>query len=114
MLLKLHDSCFYCHARSEKEYHMDHVIPFNYVYQTEIFNIVPVCNTCNSSKNDRLPTLKIFERVVEKNKKLSLRRAYTDEWYRKLYDTCVTSYHGSRPFFDPHKLVVGRLGGKFS
>ena len=93
---------------------MDHVIPFNYVYQTEIFNIVPVCNTCKSSKNDRLPTLKIFEREVERNKKLSLRRDYTDEWYRKLYDTCVTSYHVSRPFFDPHKLVVGRLGGKFS
>jgi hypothetical protein len=102
ILLELHDDyCFYCQAKSEKVYNMDHVIPFNYLYQTEIFNIVPACNICNSSKNDRLPTLEIFERVVERNKKLSLRTDYTDEWYRKLYDTCITSYHGSRPFFSP-------------
>ena len=113
ILLELHGSCFYCQAKSEKGYHMDHVIPFNYLYQTEIFNIVPACNTCNSSKNDRLPTLEIFERVIERNKKLSLRKDYTGEWYRKLYDTCVTSYHGSRPFFDSLNIQVGRLGGKF-
>ena len=102
ILLELHNSCFYCQAKSQ-EHHMDHVIPFNYLYQTEIFNIVPACSTCNSSKNDRLPTIEIFERVIERNKKLSLRRDYTDEWYRKLYDTCIASYHGSRPFFNPVK-----------
>jgi 5-methylcytosine-specific restriction endonuclease McrA len=64
ILLELHDSCFYCKNKSEKIYHMDHVIPFNYIYQTEIFNIVPACNTCNSSKNDKLPTLEIFENVI--------------------------------------------------
>jgi hypothetical protein len=112
ILLELHDSCFYCQAKSDKGYHMDHVIPFNYLYQTEIFNIVPACNTCNSSKNDRLPTLEIFERVVERNNKLSLRNDYTDEWYRKLYDTCLDSYHGSRPLFDSQK--IDRVWGKFS
>src|SRR5690606_31184254 len=106
------NSCFYCRTKSLKEYHMDHVIPFNYLYQTEIFNIVPACNTCNSSKSDRLPTLEIFERVIERNKKLSLRRDYTDGWYRKLYDTCIASYHGSRPFFNPLNNV-NRFGDTF-
>lgn len=101
ILLGFHDCCFYCQAKSQRGYHMDHVIPFNYLYQTEIFNIVLACNTCNSSKNDRLPTLEIFERVIERNKKLISRRDYTDEWYRKLYGACIDSYHGSRPFFHP-------------
>lgn len=114
ILLELHDdSCFYCQAKSQRGYHMDHVIPFNYLYQTEIFNIVPSCNTCNSSKNDRLPTLEVLERVIERNKKLILRRDYTDEWYRKLYDTCITSYHGNRPFFNP-LYNVDRFGEAFT
>ncbi len=114
ILLELHDSCFYCKNKSDKGYHMDHVIPFNYLYQTEIFNIVPACNTCNSSKNDRLPTPEIFNKVISRNNKLNLRKDYTDEWYRKLYDTCLESYHGSRPIFDSHKSEVEGLGGKFS
>ena len=58
---------------------MDHDIPFKHLYQTEIFNIVPACNTCNSSKNDRLPILEMFNRVLNRNKKLALRKDYTDE-----------------------------------
>lgn len=44
---------------------------------------------------------------------MSLRSDYTDEWYRKLYHACLTSYHGSRPFFNSHKLEVNRLEGEF-
>ena len=93
---------------------MDHVIPFNYLYQTEICNIGPACTSCNSSKNDRLPTLEVFDRVISRNKKLSLRKDYADEWYRKLYDICLESYHGSRPFFDSYNTSIERLEGKFS
>jgi 5-methylcytosine-specific restriction endonuclease McrA len=91
ILLGMHDTCFYCQAKSQKGYHMDHVIQFNYLYQTEIFNIVPACNSCNSSKNDRLPITEIFERVIERNKKLILRKDYTNEWYLKLYGACIDS-----------------------
>lgn len=101
ILLRMHDSCFYCHAKSEKGYNMDHAIPFNYIYQTEIFNIVPACVTCNSSKNDRLPTMEIFEEIKIRNNKLDLRKDYSNEWYQKLYDTCINSYHGNRTFFAP-------------
>ncbi|ALI37230.1 hypothetical protein NMY3_03043 [Candidatus Nitrosocosmicus oleophilus] len=79
---------------------MDHVIPFNYLYQTEIFNIVPACIACNSSKNDRLPIQEIFERVKNRNDRLVIRKDYNHEWYQKLYETCLTSYHGNRPLFE--------------
>jgi hypothetical protein len=41
-ILTMHISCFYCNARAAN-YYMDHVVPFNFIYQTEIFNIVPAC-----------------------------------------------------------------------
>lgn len=103
IILELHDSCFYCNRKSDEAYNMDHVIPFNYIYQTEIFNIVPACTACNSSKNDRLPTQELFERVKNRNSNLILRKDYNPEWYEKLYETCLPSYHGNRTFFDPLK-----------
>ena len=36
--------------------HFDDVIPFNYIYQTKLFNVVVACSICNRRKNDRLPT----------------------------------------------------------
>jgi hypothetical protein len=31
--------------------------------------------------------------------KLGLRQDYTEDWYQKLYDSCVTAYHGNRLYF---------------
>jgi hypothetical protein len=98
ILLKIHDACFYCNAEA-LSYYMDHVIPFNFIYQTEIFNIVPACVNCNSRKSDRLPSQEIFNRVKERNRMLSLREDYTEEWYQKLYETCIASYQRNRLFF---------------
>ena len=99
-ILKMHDSCFYCNAK-KLNYSMDHVVPFNFIYQTEIFNIVPSCINCNSKKLDRLPTQKIFDEVKVRNKRLTLRKDYTEDWYQKLYESCIMSYHGTRPYFSP-------------
>ena len=67
--------------------------------QTELFNVVPACQECNSNKSDRLPIQAIFEMVKERNKKLLLQDDYTDDWYQKLYDSCLTTYHGNRSYF---------------
>jgi 5-methylcytosine-specific restriction endonuclease McrA len=100
IIVKMHDSCFYCNSKTGN-YFMDHVISFNFVYQTEIFNIVPACSSCNSKKSDRLPTQEIFNNVKERNRNLTLRKDYTEDWYQKLYESCTTSYHGVRPYFFP-------------
>jgi hypothetical protein len=100
IILEIHDSCFYCNAKV-LTYYMDHVIPFNFICQTEVFNVVPACINCNSRKSDRLPTQEIFNRVIERNRKLTLREDYTEDWYRKLYESCMTSYQGNRLPFSP-------------
>ncbi len=98
-ILNIHDSCFYCKAKTCPC--MDHVIPFHFIYRTEIFNIVPACIRCNSIKSDKLPTQQIFNGVKERNTKLTLTEDYTEDWYQKLYESCMTSYQGSRPPFSP-------------
>lgn len=76
------------------------MIPFNFIYQTEVFNVVPACINCNSRKSDRLTAQEIFNRVIERNRKLTLREGYKD-WYQKLYESCMTSYQGNRLPFSP-------------
>ena len=103
IILKIHESCFYCGVKPSNYYYcMDHVIAFNFIFQTEIFNIVPACPDCNSRKSDRLPTQEIFDKVKQRNKQLGIKQDYTEDWYQKLYDSCVTVYHGNRLYFtDP-------------
>lgn len=100
IILELNNKCFYC--KEKPGICMDHVIPFNFIYQTEVFNMVPACQECNSVKNDTLPTQELFELVKGRNSKLLLRQDYTDDWYQKLYDNCATNYQGHRPYFSPY------------
>ena len=46
----------------------DHVIPFNFIYSTEIFNFVRACRNSNSQKSDILPARHIFDKVLQRNK----------------------------------------------
>lgn len=100
ILMRFHHSCFYCNKNAEN-YHIDHVIPFDYVFHTDIFNTVPACIECNSKKSNRLPKKEIFGDVLKRNKRLSDLKDYTPEWYQNLYDKCIIEYHGSRDFFSP-------------
>lgn len=98
ILLKIHDSCFYC-PKKEDVYHFDHVIPFDYVFHTDIFNMVPACAECNLKKSNRLPERSIFDLVIKRNESLSLPAEYSKEWYTNLYDKCAVEYHGNRDYF---------------
>jgi hypothetical protein len=98
-LQKLHPACFYC-GSAERD-HIDHIIPFDYLFSTELFNLAPACARCNSKKLNRLPTKEIFDRVLERNKKLVIVNDYDPEWYQNLYRKCVIEYHRNRDYFEP-------------
>jgi hypothetical protein len=84
-LLMFHgNACFYC-GKPVERYHIDHVIPFDYLFSTELYNSVPACANCNSQKLNRLPTEEIFAKVLERNKKLAMPNCYDQEWYQNLY-----------------------------
>ena len=48
--------CFYCHESFGKsDMHVDHFIPFSYIYDNDEWNLVLSCAKCNLSKSDSLP-----------------------------------------------------------
>ena len=48
--------CFYCGQRLEPEKtHVDHVIPFDYIADTSLWNLVLACQKCNCKKLGNLP-----------------------------------------------------------
>jgi hypothetical protein len=100
-LLEFHDYiCFYCGNRPADRHHFDHVIPFDYIFQTDVFNSVPACMRCNLAKSNRLPSREIFDRVLKRNQEMTgMLKDYSPEWYQNLYQKCLVEYHGNREFF---------------
>jgi len=94
-VLKISDNtCFYCPAKNVK-FAMDHFVPWNYLGQTEQYNMVPACTPCNSSKNDKLTDRKYLDKLIERNKKLKkLPMGYSKEFLTNMYENAIVEYHG--------------------
>jgi len=107
--------CFYCDKpyMIAKKRHIDHVIPFNYIFSTDVFNCVAACIKCNLRKHDSLPACEFFDAVVTRNAGFRHRLTklpnvvkrsfadYDDVWYKKTHNACYTEYHGNAALFKP-------------
>lgn len=104
----LQDSkCFYCNDRA-KSPHTDHVIPYNFIFSTDLYNCAISCQTCNCEKSDTLPAKKYFDHAVKRNKELCdyMEKSnifYNEDSYKCLFDMCVSDYNGRMHFFKPSK-----------
>ena len=62
-------NCFYCeNPLSKNETHVEHVIPFDYVAEDNIWNFTLTCQKCNCAKLDSLPPEKFLEELINRNK----------------------------------------------
>lgn len=63
------DKCFYCDAELEpgKCTHVDHVLPYDYVGDTDLWNLVLACQRCNCEKSGSLPPKQYVIRLKERN-----------------------------------------------
>ena len=60
--------CFICGKETtEKELAIDHVIPWSYMYSDDIWNLVYVCQRCNSIKSNVIPNKIQVDRLKERN-----------------------------------------------
>ena len=96
--------CFYC-DRGIKKYHVDHVIPFNFVFATDLYNCTLACQQCNCVKSDMLPNKELFNNVIERNRDITkdmqkINLIYDEESYIQVFDTCIKEYNGDI-FFTP-------------
>lgn len=97
--------CFYCKKPFEKR-HVDHVIPFNFVFSTELYNCVLSCQRCNCKKSNTLPHKDQFDKVVTRNREKSdymreQRIAYDEGSYCMLFKKCEIEYNDKK-FFKPY------------
>jgi len=61
--------CFYCpNILVDREIHVDHFIPWSYIFENEAWNLVLACRNCNSKKSDRLAQEKFLENLISRNK----------------------------------------------
>ena len=70
VLWSISNKCFYCEEDLllDKNTHVDHVIPYDYIGDTEMWNLVLACRECNCVKLDRLPPRRYTENLSERNK----------------------------------------------
>lgn len=63
-------NCFYCNnpLNPGRETAVEHVIPFVYIAEDEMWNFVLACNKCNSRKLGSLPPNKFVNDLIERNR----------------------------------------------
>lgn len=60
--------CFYCGRKlSPKKIDVDHFIPWSFIKDDNLWNLVLACPSCNRSKNDRLPDKRYLESLLQRN-----------------------------------------------
>lgn len=65
------NDCFYCDRPLEKEWDVDHFLPWSFVLDDKLWNMVPSCKTCNSKKSDGVPSRRSDE-LVRRNDQIFL------------------------------------------
>lgn len=63
------NTCFYCGTKLSGIVHVDHFIPWSYVKDDKMWNFVLACNSCNSKKNNKIPSKRLMITILDRNKK---------------------------------------------
>lgn len=69
------EECFYCGTAFDgiTRPTVDHVIPWSFLVDDPLWDLVAACAHCNSSKSDWLPDLRYVEKLVQRNAALVAR-----------------------------------------
>lgn len=83
------DCCFYCGKKlTPKDTDVDHFIPWSFVKDDNLWNLVLSCQSCNRQKNDKLPSDLYVRKIVNRNKLLIEKlnaENYSHERIERLY-----------------------------
>jgi hypothetical protein len=65
--------CFYCEAPlgEQRAPTVDHVIPWSFLLEDDLWDLVLACTRCNSAKSDWLPDHAFIEKLLLRNRGLS-------------------------------------------
>ena len=71
-----------------KQYDIDHFIPWSFVMNDELWNLMPMDSSLNSSKNNRLPKWKPFFEIFAGNQFILYEKIYEMPELHKLFEAC--------------------------
>jgi 5-methylcytosine-specific restriction endonuclease McrA len=61
--------CFYCNRRlDDLQTHVDHFIPWSYIFEDEAWNLVLACERCNLRKSDSLAPQNFRNDLIDRNR----------------------------------------------
>ena len=66
-LRDLDNACFYCRRPQPEAAHVDHVIPWSFLFDDAEWNLVLSCGTCNSQKRDKIPAHRFLALLCNRN-----------------------------------------------
>lgn len=66
--------CFYCNKTiSYSKIHVDHFIPWSFIKNDRLWNLVNSCPVCNLSKSDKLTERYFLDKLIDRDEKLLFR-----------------------------------------
>lgn len=66
-----YDHCFYCGKKvSSRNSDIDHFIPWSFIKDDNIWNLVVSCSSCNRSKNDKLASTEFLFKLISRNRNI--------------------------------------------
>ena len=63
-------NCFYCGREAQAQSHVDHVIPWSFVAEDKVWNLVLSCEKCNGEKSSQTPEDPFVEKLIRRNEAL--------------------------------------------
>lgn len=72
----------------QSKYDVDHFIPWSFVMNDELWNLMPMDSSLNSAKSNRLPAWDDFFLRFAKNQYIMYEMIHEKEGIRKLYEAC--------------------------
>ena len=83
-------TCFYCGKPLKPDkIDVDHFIPWSFIKDDNLWNLVLACPTCNRRKNDKLPAGKYLTDIIDRNQHLIVE---TDRPDMRNYQARMISY----------------------
>ena len=72
-------TCFYCGKQLNLDKtDVDHFIPWSFIKDDNLWNLVLACSTCNRKKNDKLPEIDFLNALIKRNQQIILKSHLLD------------------------------------
>ncbi len=87
--------CFYCGTAfgGSAKPTVDHVIPWSFLLEEDLWDLVLACGKCNSAKSDSLPPRQFIEKLMHRNKQLfnaGISLAINESEITRLYEAAIS------------------------